>query len=476
MSDQPHVSANSIHIENVRITSERLQSQWDIQLNVYQIDIYENIDLPYLTGQLFVSDSNNMFEKINFRGTEKVDIRLRIPGDQNAIPVEKSFRVINITKIAPTNDTSEAMVLDLIEEHAYLSRLKPISQSYEGLIDDMITKIARSELKKEVKPVFGFAGVLQERMRVVIPNWTPLDTIRWLKDRATSERGLPMYVYSTLNDDELLMTTLENMLSDRAPVINRDRPFRFSQVFNNQATESNDLRKMGQVIEQHQRLDTENMNEMMRTGAVAATPSFINTLKEFPRTPKTPNDSVTDQKVLDALRDTGIFQSNQTDIIYDNQTLFDGQPLQEYMISQPSQIVTSNTYEDMYNYYEDAGDGAHKNKTKARLLRQYLLKSPMTMIVPGFYFLKRGGGELSENLTIGRQMRFEFLKNDQDVYQGPYTSTSEVMDTKKSGDYIVYALKHNIMVNDYTVHIAAGKLANLRDEKAGTVGGGSVPF
>jgi len=450
-------SPYSIAIKKIEVVSERLPQSFDLYPVTAEITINENIDLPYLTGEIALMDSRNIFEMIDFRGTEKIKVGVQIPGDPTSDIVTKNFVVDRITTASHTNDTSEGMILHIVEEHAYLSRLMTISKSYTGYLDRIIADVAQDQLKKSVRPFGQFRETLQSRIRVLVPNLTPLDAIRWLKDRATGPHGLPVYVWSSFNDEDLVITDMEEIL--KRDVLNPDNPYRFSQMYTQKVRETLDVRREAYVIENYNRIMTEDMGRMLKNGAVSSHFDFINTLTDTDQIGKE-KTKYTDKSVLTELESLGLFKKDQKKPIYDADFMLGGKSLEEHVPSVMSQIITSNTFEDGYqNIHEELTRPLHLQKTKSHLLRHYLLKSPLNVVVPGFNFLRRNG---ERDITIGRQIRLEFLKNDQDLYdRGAFASGSEIIDKKKSGTYVIYALKHVMTMNNYVVHITAGKLSSL---------------
>ena len=49
-------------IDSVLFSSPRIREPIELRLNVTDIDIYESLDKPYLTGEIVFVDSNNFIE------------------------------------------------------------------------------------------------------------------------------------------------------------------------------------------------------------------------------------------------------------------------------------------------------------------------------------------------------------------------------------------------------------------------------
>ena len=61
----------------IDITSDRIPNR-TVQLDpaVSDIDIYENIDFPFLTAKILITDEMNFLERFDIIGGERVEMRL----------------------------------------------------------------------------------------------------------------------------------------------------------------------------------------------------------------------------------------------------------------------------------------------------------------------------------------------------------------------------------------------------------------
>ena len=441
-------SPHDVTIEHVFVDSERLPKTYDIVRNVAEINLFENIDLPYIHGSILISDSSDILTKIGFRGTERITIRMRITGDERAKSVEKKFVVMNIGGVAPVNDTAEAMTLDIIEEFGYQSRLVTVSKAYSGKPETIISKIMYDNLKKRVDVPQSFTGSNVRPLKVVVPSITPIAAARWIKNRMINENGMPFFLYSTLNKENLVLADLEYLLGQQPT--NLAYPFSFGQAFTRYTTNLS-IDQQARVIEAYSMAKSENMYNMARSGVLNSTYTYVNpTLTGSPHTEEV-KVSMTD--IIKMMVDKGILERNQNSPIYDDKFMIDGKTIDEYNPSTMTQITPSNTYEDFANYYEAHDIQQQKLKAYSRALRYYLLKSPLDITMPGFYFLGRG-----ENTTIGSKVRLNFLKNDPQIAE----KAEDALDPKRSGDYLIYNMRHIIRPENYTVSMTCVKLGEKR--------------
>ena len=62
-----------------------------------------------------------------------------------------------------------------------------------------------------------------------------------------------------------------------------------------------------------------------------------------------------------------------------------------------------------------------------------------------------------DNTSIGRKIRVLFIKNAK-IEKGEETDTDIVFDKKKSGDFLIFACKHSIRQESYTVSMSLVKV------------------
>lgn len=440
-------SAYDVRIESVLLETDRLgQKRFEIGPSVTEINIFENVDLPYLTGNIIIEDTTQLSTNISFQGTEKITIRAKINGDDTSRSVSKRFVVTNM-KVIPAHDTAEVYNLNLIEEHAYLNRLITVSKAYSGKPEQIIRSIVEGNLDVKVDLPRGFVESSVAPLKVIIPSISPLDAARWIKDRLVTSNGMPYYLYSAFNSPKLILADLEYMLSDET-IRNRGRAYRYGQSFNRySATQTVDVQARN--IESYKLPKAEDMFGLAGKGVLNSTYQFHNTIRDLD--PRFTSVKVNMGEVLTRMEQAGIITPDQRGSIYDKNFQLNGQTIDQYNPSVLTQITPSNTFTDFANYYEANEVEQHKLRAVSRAVRYYLLKSPVEISMPGYDFLGRG-----TNITIGTQIMVEFLSNNPDIVGG----VGEVLDRRRSGKYLIYGMRHIIRPEKYMVTMACTKLAN----------------
>jgi len=437
-------SAHDVEILSVLITSDRLDREYEVVQNVTEINVYEHLDNPYLTASVMIADSSNLLENIGFLGTENVTISLKIKGDDRSIAKTKEFVVTDVRGVAPINDYSEAISLSLIEKHAYVSRLTTVSKAYQGKAENIIANLMYDHTQKRVDVPDDFSSSAGSPLKVVIPSMTPLKAARWLRNRMVTEAGSPYFLYSTLNGPNLFLVDLDHMLIQRP--INQDRPYSFGQAFTNE-TVSNTVDDQARVIESYMLSKSENMFKMAADGILNSTHQYYDLVKS--RDEQEVEITVSMAEAIEKLKIRGILSREQSQPIYDNEFTILDKKISEYNTAPTKMIMSSNTFQDFANYYEAETQDQQQLRAYSLAMRHYLLKSPLEIVMPGFDFLGRG-----DDITIGKQIALQFFKNDPAVVE----SGEDPLDKKRTGNYIIYTMRHIIQPEKYSVSMSCVKL------------------
>ena len=78
------ISPQSFILSAVRLESDGFKEGHSVELKgiTTDIDIYEHLEKPYLTGRIVIVDSHGLFDTINFLGSEKLTIEFNRPDSE----------------------------------------------------------------------------------------------------------------------------------------------------------------------------------------------------------------------------------------------------------------------------------------------------------------------------------------------------------------------------------------------------------
>lgn len=422
----------------------------DIKNLALEINIYEDIERPYLTGSILVGDSFGIRSGMRITGTERVKLRLR---PSNGSPsIEKNFIITGIQKSVKTNDRNDVYLLTMIEDHAYLDAVKTISKSYTSSLEYMIQNIARGELDKELDTSRA-ARSSQSNTRYIVPYQSPLDAMETIRDRMATVNGSPYFLFSTLRDDKIHLADLEHLFQQSA--WNSTFPYAYGEnvtnLVNTPSSTDRQAREIGELFTIYQVSSTaiESSLKLIKAGAMGANFSTVDiTSGERYRRPHSGRDTALN--LVESIHDPRVTVAVDNSLRIGNQR--EGEkPIDQYQSVEFTQIAASRIFDYGINDYhsENQDAGRYILKLKAAALKEILTNSVYTWTVPGAPYIN---GTLAAG--VGTSVEAVF----------PYASTASnranEIDRDRSGKYLIYKAKHTFtLINDqYNVHMDVVKL------------------
>jgi hypothetical protein len=446
-------SAEDFQLLEVVITSNRFEGRGANSFNITpvttEINIFENINEFYLTGNLMFVDDNNIFSLVDFKGTERVRITFKIP-DPAAPNITKNFVVNSVVKTQKTNDYVNVILLSLIEDHGYYGELKVFSKVYDGKGENIINTIVREQLHKNVYSqtssirrdnITTFRESFQSKFRYIVPYITPFHAIKNILDKISTQNGAPYYLYSSLNTNDLILADLETMIT-RLP-LNISTPFTFSQNQSNQPDLPQNIYQIYSIGDTNQE-DTLLIGQMGALGA-----SYANTnvsTGEISSTQYTVDDLYNTLKYQSVIART---DNNLIDELFvPDRTTRDPSTITE-MMSRRFHQVSGETYPydtSVKNWTEEANFGSYKLRMFKHSIRQLLLKNAYELLLPGIQFLT---GDI--RYSVGNQISIRVFENNFSK-----NTPSREEDPKRSGDFLVTSKRHIFKINPSTHTVVVG--------------------
>ena len=441
-------SSSDFIFESVVIYSSRTIEPVEVKALVSAVEIYEHMNKPYLTGNIAIADSVRVSDRMDFQGAEYIDIKIK-RGPK--APIYKKTFVIDEIKTTKVNESSEVLVFHITEDIAYKANLYNVNKAYRGKPSDIIKKIAKEYLDKEVASTEDTS--YQGDMQVIIPNLNPIESVMWLKKRTTDGEGYPYFLYSSFASEKLWYVDLGYLLN--LPVINEKTPYIYSQ-----SAASNPSPGRFFTINYYKHEQAENMLKMIKKGLIGGSHNYYNVMTA----------SYQDVKFdiqKDVAKSVKLKNKRQSNFNVSDQFEFDELPLHEHQARSIYKLSSSGAYTirggTVNSYDEEEDIGGHKKKLVSDALSHLLTKSAIQIKVNGSEFMAPDGND-TLHYTIGNSIRLIFLGN-----MGQNKQANRI-DPKKSGDYIIFAAKHSYGDERYHVTLTCAKVANYNSDEYMTSG------
>lgn len=198
--------------------------RWDVLPALAEVNLFESIWEPAMTGRVAIVDSSSLAAAINFQGQEVLRLEWRV-GEKQYV---RNFYIYSVSsQNKSTTTTSSTLVLDIIERHGYFSKFQRLDGTKAGEIGDIVDAILTG-----IDAALTTADTSVQRIRIMENNRHPLDIVRWLSERATNDIGEPMFTYSTLNknSDENSLETPNVKFRDLGGMLS-DHPWEAEETF-----------------------------------------------------------------------------------------------------------------------------------------------------------------------------------------------------------------------------------------------------
>lgn len=413
-----------------------------------ELNIYENIELPYLTATMLIGDNVALRSSVKITGTERVSIQLDHP--ESSTVINKRFIVTGIQKEVKPNDRTDFMLITMIEEHAYFSTLRRYSKSLTGTPEVIIKDIARSDLDKDLDTKIA-AYSAQSTMRYLVPYETPLEAIETIRDRMATSNGSPYFVHAALRDDKLHlveMALLYDMVS-----WNQKSPYIYGQnatsVLRSPSASSAAARTVAEnfVVQQYSASKIESSLKLIQGGAMGSQLTTVD-LTSGRRYSRSHSGRDTAVKLIEGSLNKTATPTIDNSLVIGNST-YPATNIDDYPSAIFTQVVASKIFETGVSGYHDENIDASKYilKLRAAALRAILLNSVYTVSVPGMPFLTSADAGVGTNIDI--------------VFTNPSQSSTAAakLDEDKSGKFLIYKARHTFKDNRYDVHMDIVRLS-----------------
>ena len=187
----------------------------NIQNLVREINIYQSIDAPFISGNMMISDAEGVTELLPFLGQERLLFELKTPGRSNSINFNKYNAIIyNMETRFHTTDRMQSLVLNFTTLEHYKNIRTKISKSFKGTISEIVQKILSDTSFLGTKKGLNIEKTKNNR-KYVIPNLNPFQAINLIKEEAVNaEESAPHYLFYE-NQEGFHFRSLDSLLGKK---------------------------------------------------------------------------------------------------------------------------------------------------------------------------------------------------------------------------------------------------------------------
>jgi hypothetical protein len=160
-----------------------------------ELNLYESIFNPVVSGSLTLSDSTNLLSLFPLIGEEFIFLNIVTPSLDDGARIYKTFKVYSIANKAYAKDGSTLIYqLNIISTEAFNDTLNPLFKAFKGTPEQIINNIFINYLQairnipdknnnEDSKTSLTFLDSPNNVLKFVSPGWSPIQCINWIASK-----------------------------------------------------------------------------------------------------------------------------------------------------------------------------------------------------------------------------------------------------------------------------------------------------
>jgi hypothetical protein len=187
------------------------QGNIDVSGIYEEINIYDSILTPCMSGSIVIRDAVGLSTNLLFDGSEFLLINIGKEDDE--LSIKRAFRIYKQSERKGQNQSSEMYVLNFVSDEFIYSEQQKINQSYTDTYSNIAYKILTDYLDLSSKP--NSIGLIEQSLglrSIAVPNMTPFDALRWLAKKAVDLQSSPNFIFFQ-NSQGYNFATLSSLFS-----------------------------------------------------------------------------------------------------------------------------------------------------------------------------------------------------------------------------------------------------------------------
>lgn len=390
--------AGDVKIEDVTIINLRGHAQ-TIVPQVAGIEIYEDVFSTFITGKVYVKDSQDLQNLLPLVGEEVIRIKFKTPKIDEVHIYNGEYYIFKMEDKVKVKEREVAYVLHFISKEAITDLNRKISKAYSGKVSDIVRDICTKDEGLQTEKSLNVEDTSND-IKFISNFWNPTKCIQRCADYALNANNSPSYVFFE-NKHGLNFISLETLYTG-TPIYQRFVWDNYTAEVDSSGSSSRDLNKDYQRILDFQTPQSYNYMDRLKSGMYG---SEIITY-----------DLMTKQYVHTA------YKPNFTEDQHLNKyPLFSAAPPG----GQKGILIRGKNYYNNFEGYGDVSDSKFVQKRISLLAQAEGYK--ITITVHG-----------RTDYTAGQRVYIEVPKNAQ------VTDKTDDIDRIMSGNYLVAAICHYV--------------------------------
>lgn len=223
-SDEILQKAGSVLTEELFLTLAD-DTNVDLINFVVELNLYEDIFSPCMTGSAVIADSSNLIGELPITGSEFITIKYRTPTleDIPANVIEKSFQIYSIENRTLNNDRETFYTIAFISIEGFIDQVSTVAKSFTESTDKLAAKIFKDYIsvnrrvdnpERKTSVVIGDVPHTS-KVRYISNYWSPFKNMNFLGKRikGATLNGADYFFFET--NKNFYFISLESLINQQ---------------------------------------------------------------------------------------------------------------------------------------------------------------------------------------------------------------------------------------------------------------------
>ena len=131
-----------VQIQKATLSSSRTPVQVDITSILMEIQMFESLARPYITGYITLSDSERLIENFDIQGAEEIEIIFKRATEKSSSrSIKQNWIIQSLEKQHQTSEITNVVTLKVVDKEYFHSSLQNVNKCLQGQPWEIINEI-----------------------------------------------------------------------------------------------------------------------------------------------------------------------------------------------------------------------------------------------------------------------------------------------------------------------------------------------
>lgn len=143
--------AGDYSLENILVYGASTQGELDIKPLLMELNIYESIFTPNISGSLTIVDSANHLQNVPFKGQEELEFKFGIPGKDNEMIdfTKHRVRITKVSNVVRTQERQQVYTLNFTSRETLTDLRTSLHKKFSGSANEIIIDVLKNSIKTD---------------------------------------------------------------------------------------------------------------------------------------------------------------------------------------------------------------------------------------------------------------------------------------------------------------------------------------